>query len=255
MIQFLKTHSICVFLSLVLLFSIAGNLYLGNKALFYYTSLNALRLDPIEQDFYPHEDLLPSDTIRVVMLGDSRALAWPSLKYPNVEQYNRGIHGQTSLQIRSRFRQHVASLHPDIVIFQFGINDFKTIGIFPKQKQKIIVNCIQNLDALIQEALSIKAKVILTTTVPAGPISLLRKAVWSEDTQDAVREFNKYMHTINKKDVFVLDTIEIVQNSDGTIPSSMYTDELHLHEKAYSKLNIRLEEMLKEITTTSAKEY
>ena len=249
--SFLRKHRVSLFLTLALLVSMAGHIYLGKKALFYYTSLNALRLDPFEQDFYEWVDVPSSEKIRVVMVGDSRALTWPSVVHPSIEQYNRGIHGQTSIQIRNRFQRHVAPLHPDIIVFQLGINDFKTIGLFPNKKEQILADCIQNLDALIEESLSLNAKVILTTTIPAGPISLVRKAIWSEETQEAVMQFNHYLHRINRTDVFVLDSMGILQDSHGTIPSDLYIDELHLHRAAYTKLNQKLHDMIIEIIPTT----
>ncbi len=51
---------------------------------------------------------------------------------------NRGIGNQTTAQVLGHFHAHVAPLHPQTIILQVGINDLKTIPLFPEQAETII---------------------------------------------------------------------------------------------------------------------
>lgn len=63
---------------------------------------------------------------RVVFLGDQITEEWGSAKFPffpGRPYVNRGIRGQTSMQMLVRFRQDVIELHAKLVVIQAGIND------------------------------------------------------------------------------------------------------------------------------------
>jgi lysophospholipase L1-like esterase len=66
----------------------------------------------------------PTKVPRVVFLGDSITDAWRLNEYFTGRDFvNRGIGGQTTLQMLARFRQDVASLNPKVVVVLAGTND------------------------------------------------------------------------------------------------------------------------------------
>ncbi len=70
---------------------------------------------------------LPKDaTGRVVFYGDSITDAWGRSRgtfFPDQPFVNRGISGQTTMQMVVRFRQDVINLHPTAVVILAGTND------------------------------------------------------------------------------------------------------------------------------------
>ena len=68
--------------------------------------------------------LAPGKLPRAVFLGDSLSELWRLNEYfPGRDFINRGISGQTSIQILARFAQDVAALRPRAVLIQAGTND------------------------------------------------------------------------------------------------------------------------------------
>ena len=75
----------------------------------------------------------PTKVPRVVFLGDSITDAWRLNEYFTGRDFvNRGIGGQTTLQMLARFRQDVASLNPKVVVVLAGTNDVAA-GVSPNQ--------------------------------------------------------------------------------------------------------------------------
>jgi lysophospholipase L1-like esterase len=68
--------------------------------------------------------LPPTKLPRTVFLGDSITDAWRLNEYFTGRDFvNRGIGGQTTLQMLARFRQDVAGLNPKVVVVLGGTND------------------------------------------------------------------------------------------------------------------------------------
>ena len=75
----------------------------------------------------------PSKLPRVVFLGDAITESWRLNEYFTGRDFiNRGIPGQTTLQMIARFRQDVVSLNPKVVVVLAGANDIAA-GIAPAQ--------------------------------------------------------------------------------------------------------------------------
>ncbi|MEP0803466.1 GDSL-type esterase/lipase family protein [Funiculus sociatus GB2-A5] len=156
---------------------------------------------------------------------------------------NRGISSQTSAQILGRFDNHVVPLQPNIIIVQVGINDLKTIPLFPEQKAAIITNCKANIQQIVTRSVNSGATVILTTIFPIGSVPLTRQPFWSPEIAQAVSEVNAYLYSLKAKDVLILDAYSLlVQN--GQVQSNYVRDTLHLNERGYKVLNQELTHVL-----------
>jgi len=230
----------------VLIFSVSTNIVLAINLKKYYSLLYASELDPLGLSQYGNEPQ-PTTQPVVVFFGDSRAAQWI---HPEAEDFtfiNRGIGNQTSAQVVNRFNAHVKPLQPKVIIIQVGINDLKTIPLFPERKQEIISNCEANIQEIVQDSIDIKAKVVLTTIFPVGKVSFPRNLIWSEDIDKAIGEVNNYIISLSDTDVIVFDTANILSSNDGKTKSEYKYDLLHLNELGYQALNPELIKILEKI--------
>lgn len=231
-----------------LLVSLAFNVLLFFQARHYYLLLSKTNLDPLGIGAFSAKsiprDLARASTATVVFFGDSRAEMWqvPS----NLQGFafvNRGIGSQTSAQVLGRFNAHVLPLAPDLIIVQVGINDLKTIPLFPEQKAAIIANCKNNIQQVVLRSVNNGATVILTTIFPIGPVPLTRQPFWSPDIAQAVDEVNVYLYSLKTKKVLILDAYSLLAEKKKVKSNYVY-DTLHINERGYKKLNQELTRVL-----------
>jgi hypothetical protein len=163
-----------IVLAIILLISSIFNIILYRQGQEYYLQLNETRLDPLGLKAFPigqARDNLADGKPVVVFLGDSRAAAWPApTQLDGFTFINRGASAQTTAQVLGRFPYHVPSLKPDILVFEVGINDLKTIPLFPERKAAIVADCEANIQTLVDLATQDDMRVILVTIFPLGQI-------------------------------------------------------------------------------------
>lgn len=232
--------------------SVFLNIVLYNSAQQYYRELNLTRLDPLGLTVYEIESnqRLPSSSnkLKVVFFGDSRAAAW--LEPPDLDQFefiNRGIGSQTTPQILERYDDHILPLTADILVLQMGINDLKTIALFPDLQDRIITQCQSHIQQIVRSAQKQKTIVILSTIFPVGEIPIFRRLVWSKDVDRAIDEVNEFMKQLAAKDVLVFDTQSVLANEKGVVKDEYSLDFLHLNKMGYQALNQELVLLLQEV--------
>ncbi|WP_339136576.1 MAG: GDSL-type esterase/lipase family protein [Candidatus Electrothrix sp. GW3-4] len=210
----------------------------------FYLQLNATQLDPIGVSLFPATPALYPEkkrkAQRIVFFGDSRIEQWTQPDLTGYELFNRGIGGQTSTQILMRYDAHVRPLAPDIILIQAGINDLKTIALFPEQRDKILTDLQKNLAALTQRAVDQGITVLLTTIFPAGKVPLARKLFWSKDVEAAIVKANTFISSLQAKNILVFDAYSILVGEDGKIRPQYSRDLLHLNQEGYKVLNREL---------------
>lgn len=237
------------FLLVMLGGSIALNFLLFNQAKKYYFELNQTRLDPAGLNYYPAnlKKANNSNQVRVVFFGDSRAENWTEPSLSGYEFVNRGISSQTSVQAIQRFSSHVSSLKPNVVIIQIGINDLKTVALFPEQRASIVANCRANIKRIVEGSRKLGAIVIITTIFPPGDVPLARKPFWSDEIEQSVKEMNAYIATLGDDRTFVFDAFSLLVDRRGLMAQQYSLDELHLNEKGYGVLNAELVKLINQI--------
>jgi lysophospholipase L1-like esterase len=234
-------------MGLILIISLSANGIAAWYLWHNYKAANALRLDPLQLQVYAETTLAkPKQVKRVVLFGDSRALSWPQPDILGYEFINRGIGNQTTAQISLRFKQHVAGLKPDIVLIQMGINDLKTIPLFPDQRQAIIKQCKTNIQAALNASQALGSKVLLTTIFPTAETPLERRLIWSEDVKPAIQEVNGFIKTLASKQVAIMDSYSLLKGDNDLIQPSYSRDFLHLNAQGYNELNKALVIQLKQ---------
>lgn len=211
----------------------------------YYDELNAVRLDPLGSRHFqiPKEPKNPD----LIFYGDSRASQWAEPSWLAGRTLNLGISGQTTEQIFGRFDQHLAPFSPQIVVFQAGINDLKTIPLFPQAEDDIIRSCKENIERMLALCRKKNAHVILTTIFPVGKLPLPRRAVWSPKADHAIDAVNAYIQSLQSADVSILVTADVLNGADGRLNPDYSHDFLHLNEEGVAQLNIALRKIAEPI--------
>ena len=244
MIRAFSRHIVPAALLAALIASVVANIYLLNRANGYYMELNAVRLDPLGLEAYSVPDSLPVGRL-LVLYGDSRAAQWPSPVVDDLTVLNRGIGAQTTAQALGRFEAHIAPLQPDIILLQIGVNDLKTIPLFPAQADAIIRTTQTHIADMVQRSQALGATVIVSTIFPVGEAPLLRRPYWSPAVAAAVDEVNAYLHTL--AGVIVLDAYTLLADTSGLLNPAYAVDELHLSAAGYARLNAALLPLLDDL--------
>ena len=100
---------------------------------------------------------------RVVFLGDSITDYWKLADYfPGKPYVNRGIDGQTTLQMLVRFRQDVIDLQPKVLVVLAGTNDLAGVT-GPERNQDIEAN----YTSIAELARAHHIRVIFSSLLPA----------------------------------------------------------------------------------------
>lgn len=232
--------------------SISLNIFLYQYAVNYYGQLNQVRLSPLGLEQHPLTPDAPAlDRPHVVFFGDSRAAEWPAPAVPGVQFSNRGIGAQTSAQVLLRYEAHVAPLQPDILILQVGINDLKTIPLFPERREQISADCQANITAIVTKARADGAVVVLSTVFPAGDVPLQRRPFWSAAIDATIVEVNAFLQTLTDDNILVFDSYSLLADDEGSLSSDYARDELHLNSAGYERLNEELSQWLSTVVEST----
>lgn len=244
-----------VLLILALLVSGALNVLFCYKALGYYSALQLYCLDPTAAKKYEAQNLQlrepHSGQARVVLFGDSRVVCWnplPSLE--NCQLVNRGVVGETSAQTLLRLERDIINLKPAVVILQVGINDLKTIGVFPKLKDDIINSCRENISTIADQMSVHNIQSVILTVFPPGSVNLFRRPIWSEEIYQGIVEVNEIIKSLKGRGVTVVDCDSILA-SGRSIKPEYARDTFHLTSAGYKALNNSLNPVLEELIKNS----
>lgn len=233
-------------LVLLLAGSLIANVVLYRQADSNYRQLCETQLDPYglkHPSFVDSPRSGPTSKPIAVFYGDSRAKAWPAPQFPALQFLHRGIGGQSTEQIRGRIDAHLLALSPRVVILQAGINDLKTIALFPDRRDDIVATCKSNLREIISRATAGGATVIVTTIFPPGDVPLERRPIWSPAIEPAVEDVNADLRTLASDKVIVFDAWKLLEQN-SKLRDGLGLDTLHLNEKGYELLNAKLTETL-----------
>ena len=172
----------------------------------------------------------PAATPRVVFFGDSITDAWRLNEYFTGRDFvNRGISGQTTLQMVGRFLQDVVSLKPKAVLILAGTNDIA---------QGIRVSAIE--DNLTEMGELAKASGIQPVFASVLPVSDYHKDVDArfEVTKTrppgTIRQINTWLQEYCRKEGFTyVDYFAAMADGNGFMPADMADDGLHPNSKGY----------------------
>ncbi len=237
-------HNIVIVASIILLLSLVLNYILYKQGEQYYLQLNALRLDPLGLSYFTNATPESSGLPLVVFFGDSRAANWPKPADKKFEFLNRGIGSQTTVQVLERFDTHIKPLRPKAIVIQVGINDLKTIPLFPEDRETIVVHCEKNIQRIVDKSLDLDATIILTTIFPIGEIPIERRPFWNNGVEQSITRVNTYIRSLAADKVVILDAYSVLLGAKGKIKPEYGYDLLHLTDAGYLRLNDELVPLL-----------
>ena len=167
---------------------------------------------------------------RVVFLGDSITDAWRLNEYFTGRDFvNRGIGGQTTIQMLARFRQDVAALNPKAVVILGGTNDIAA---------GISVNQIEDNLATIGDLA--KAHGIRPIFASILPVSDYHKDTDPHNEMTPGRppatilSIDSWMRSYCQSQGFVyMDYYSAMVDSAGQLQTDLSDDGLHPNSKGY----------------------
>lgn len=166
---------------------------------------------------------------RVVFIGNSITDGWPNA-HPDFFKSNnyvgRGISGQTSPQLLSRFRQDVINLKPVAVLINIGTNDVaQNTGPYNEEFT------LGNIMSMAELADANGIKVILSSVTPAGEYPW-RKEI--KDVPQKIMSLNAKIKAYAKEKGFsYIDYFSVMCDENNTLKSNLGTDGVHPNEEGY----------------------
>jgi lysophospholipase L1-like esterase len=232
--------------------SIFLNLWLGCMAYRQYCCSQWLALYPsgITDSGDQSVVLSKAPSRPIVFFGDSRIAQWnPMPGLADREIINRGIPGITTSQALLALDSNCLAFQPSVVVLQIGINDLKTIGVFPDSSDAIYSQCQTNLSLMIDRCVQRGIKVVVLTIIPPGSVELLRRPVWSAKINEAVRRMNNHIRQQEREGIIVVDCDEILA-TDNQLKPEYQIDTLHMNDRGYRALNPIIESILRKTVSS-----
>jgi lysophospholipase L1-like esterase len=186
--------------------------------------------DPNQIGRYHEDNLrlraLPAEKGRVVFLGDSITDSWKLAQYfPGKHYVNRGIGGQTTVQMLVRFYPDVIDLNPAAVIILAGINDIgRNTG--PETLEMIT----DNIRAMCELARQHGIKVVLCLVLP---VSDYTQQKWTDRLPLAdILKLNDWLRTYAAEiHAQVVDYYSVLVDSKGMLKEGYSEDGLHPNDR------------------------
>jgi lysophospholipase L1-like esterase len=168
---------------------------------------------------------------RVVFFGDSITDAWgrtptTGVFFPGKPYVNRGISGQTTLQMLVRFQQDVVHLHPAAVVILAGTNDIA--GNTGPSTQQMIEDNYTSMAAIAKQN---SIKVVFASITPAFAYP------WKPGIQpvERIRELNKWLQDFCSANGCVyLDYYSSMADAQGAMLPGLSSDGVHPTAKGYA---------------------
>ena len=181
-----------------------------------------------------------NDGNRIVLIGDSITEFWErydSIFFSQNNYINRGISGQTTLQILERFQNDVVDLQPKSVIILAGIND-----IAENNGPISIEEIMNNIVSMVEKSLKNKIEVLLCSVLPANNF------YWNPKIQpiEKIKQLNQKIkaYSLSKRIKYVDYYTQMVDEKLG-LDKKYADDGVHPNLAGYLKMKSILEFHLK----------
>ncbi|MFT4223386.1 SGNH/GDSL hydrolase family protein [Dysgonomonas sp.] len=166
---------------------------------------------------------------RVVFIGNSITQGWADQRpdfFKSNNYVGRGIGGQTSPQLLSRFRQDVINLKPTAVVINIGTNDIaENTGSYDP------AFTLGNIMSMAELAKANGIKVILSSVLPVAEYPW-RKEI--KDVPDKIDALNAGIRAYAKKNKFAyIDYYAVMHDENRALISSYGKDGVHPTAEGY----------------------
>jgi lysophospholipase L1-like esterase len=167
---------------------------------------------------------------RVIFLGDSITDAWRLNEYFTGRDFvNRGIAGQTTLQMLARFKQDVVSLNPKVVVVLGGTNDIAA-GISANQIE-------DNLAAIGDLAKAHGIKPVFASILPVSDYHKAddpRYEMTVNRPPETIQAINSWMQSwCQSQGLTYMDYYSAMADPAGRMQADLSDDGLHPNAKGY----------------------
>jgi lysophospholipase L1-like esterase len=189
--------------------------------------------DPDNLKRYAEADskvLPPGKLGRVVFLGDSIIDGWRLNEYFTGSDFiNRGIDGQTTIQMLGRFMQDVVALHPKAVLIFGGIDDIAR-GIAP--------GAIEDHLTMMGDLAKVHGiKPLFASVLPVGDYHKDADPLFEmtrTHSSAAIQQVNRWLQDYCKRESFsYVDYYSAMADKAGQMPADLSDDGLHPNSKGY----------------------
>ncbi|MFA0439722.1 hypothetical protein BCU70_18710 [Vibrio sp. 10N.286.49.C2] len=187
---------------------------------------------------------------KIILIGDSLTAGWGlpegqnwsdslASEFIDYQFINKGIPGDTTTGMLSRFQQQVIAQKPDIVVIFGGLNDLNWHG--------SINDVASNYNAMIAQAQYHNIAPVVMITSAIDPVTALPMFGQQQDVVDQIRHAVNTLSTVHAKKLEVMygngpNAIEIVDiyqafeayAAEHGYPSLYQADGIHLSEQGAS---------------------
>jgi len=169
-----------------------------------------------------------ASTKRVVYLGDSITEGWGTnlIGLDQQDTINRGYSGQTTSQMRVRFRADVINLKPRILHFMAGTNDIAG-NTGPTTVERIK----DTIRSMCEEAQAHGIRVVIGSILPATHFD------WRPEVRPAetIRTLNSWMKSYAELKGFIYaDYYSALTDAQGGLPRAFSADGVHPNAAGYA---------------------
>ena len=175
-----------------------------------------------------------------VLFGDSITRNWYKNDKEWLEEHHfigRGIGGQTTMQMLSRFRPDVIELKPEYVVILAGINDIARNNGYIK-----VENIFKNLVSMVELAIYNDIKPVMCTLTPAGEIGWRKRIGDPRPSIDSLNTMIKdYACSHN---IPFVDYNKAMRTEDGAMDPAYVTDAVHPNLAGYKVMEKVLLDLL-----------
>jgi lysophospholipase L1-like esterase len=176
----------------------------------------------------------------VVLVGDSITALWSDAatgkELAGLRIVNRGIPGDESAHMRSRFHHDVIRLSPRVVVIQGGINDFVRVPLSSTE---------QNLEAMADRANENGIAVVLATLLPTGKYDSAIAGPGQDSGHQKIRQLNDWIRDLAARRHFVVaDYHSVLTDERGFYLEGFTVDGIHPTAKGYAQMEPLLRDAL-----------
>jgi len=183
--------------------------------------------------FFPLWEAKPQPC--VVLLGDSITSLWQGLagQLSGLRVINRGVPGDVTSHMRSRFERDVLALRPRVVVILGGINDLERVP---------LASIEQNLEAMAEQAERHGIRVVLATVPPAGE----HHPDGPEDPDHGqIQALNRRIESLAERKRYTLvDYHSVLSDHRGYYLPNLSRDGVHPSLEGYERMEHLLREAL-----------
>lgn len=199
-----------------------------------------LRANPAQLNL--HRDQSETTLLRPLLLvtGDSRAKDLGTTKIGRYHVENRGVPGQTTVEVLARVGRDMAILRPDQVVVISGINDLKISSVGGERPAQAAAALAEIL--AIGEAMNIP--VTLLEVWGASESTTLRGFFLPSNLPAAVLALNSSIAKMNNQEGARTASINVILNDDGLVRADLARDALHLNDRGLDILRKLIVESL-----------